>query len=225
VNIFGDDHFNFPSEAKANVQIGTEFWFRKKQRINSFLFMKVNKYFSLLKFNMMMSVRKPLASELSPYYQTYLKYVEEDDLLAALIKQTEITGKFLSTIPENQASSAYAEGKWLLKEVVGHLCDTERILAYRALRFSRNDKTPLPGFDENEYTLNANYKVRSLSNISDEFKAVRESSLVLFKNMSEEMYDRRGTSNNAAVGVRDLLFFIVAHERHHLHVMRERYLA
>ena len=172
----------------------------------------------------MLTVKKPLPKELSSYYQTYLKYVPEDDLLNALIKQTEITRFFLATISEGKASSSYAEGKWLLKEVVGHLCDTERILSYRALRISRNDKTPLPGFEENEYTPNSNYKERSLSNIADEFSVVRASTIALFMNMNEEMYDRRGTSNNTDVGVRDILFFIVAHERHHMNVIKERYL-
>ena len=172
-----------------------------------------------------MTVRKPSPGELNSYYQTYLKYVEEDDLLDALIIQKETTQKFLASISEIKASSTYAEGKWLLKEVVGHLCDTERILSYRALRISRSDKTPLPGFDENEYTPNANYNTRTLENIADEFKSIRESSVTLFKNMSEEMYDRRGISNNTEVGVRDILFFIIAHERHHLHVIQERYLS
>ncbi len=172
----------------------------------------------------MLSVKKPSPQTLSPYYQTYLKYVPEDDMLDALIKQSEITQKFLASVPEGKASSAYAERKWLLKEVVGHLCDTERILAYRALRISRNDKTPLPGFQENDYTPNSNYSARTLSNIAEEYKAVHESTVALFKNMSEEMFDRRGITNKSDVGVRDLLFFIVAHERHHLNVIRERYL-
>ncbi len=176
------------------------------------------------KFILMLSIEKPLAETLSSYYQTYLKYVPEDDVLGALIMQSEITQKFLVSISESKASSAYAEGKWLLKEVVGHLCDTERILTYRALRISRNDKTPLPGFEENNYTPNSNYSARPLLNIAEEYRAIRESTMALFKNMSKEMYDRRGITNNSDVGVRDILFFIVAHERHHLNVIEERYL-
>lgn len=145
-------------------------------------------------------------------------------MLDVLIKEKDVIQKFLQSIPESKASSAYADGKWLLKEVVGHLCDTERILSYRALRISRNDKTPLPGFDENEYTPNSNYKTRSLSNIAEEFKSIRESSITLFNNMNEDMFDRKGITNNSEVCVRNLLFFIVAHERHHLKVIQERYL-
>ncbi len=173
----------------------------------------------------LMKIRKPKPEELNSYYQTYLKYVPEDDILAALITQAEVTQKFLKTIPESKASAAYAPGKWLLKEVAGHLCDTERILSYRALRISRNDKTALPGFDENEYTPNSNYASRTLSNIADEFRTIRESSISLFSNMSGEMYERRGITNKADVCVRDILFFIVGHERHHLDVIRERYLS
>ena len=113
----------------------------------------------------MFTVRKPVSSELNTYYQSYLKYIPEEDMLDVLIKEKDVIQKFLQSIPESKASSAYADGKWLLKEVVGHLCDTERILSYRALRISRNDKTPLPGFDENEYTPNSNYKTRSISTI------------------------------------------------------------
>ena len=172
-----------------------------------------------------MIILKPVPSELSDYYQTYLKYISEDDLLDALIKQKKTTQNFLRSIPDAKASFAYATGKWMLKEVVGHLCDTERILTYRALRFSRNDRTPLSGFDENAYTPNSNYKSRTLSNIAEENKAVGESTIALFTNMSEEMFDRKGLANQSEVSVKALLFFIVAHERHHLKVIQERYLS
>lgn len=173
----------------------------------------------------MFSVRKPDPNELSKYYQNYLKYVPEDDLLEALVFQRAITVEFLKTIPESKAGYSYAEGKWMLKEVVGHLCDTERILSYRALRISRNDKTPLPGFEENDYTSNSNYIARYLENIAEELMTIRASTILLFKNMSEEMFDRKGNTNNSEVSVRALLFFIVSHERHHLEVIRERYLS
>lgn len=172
-----------------------------------------------------MIIRTPPASELSPYYQSYLSEVSEENLLEALVKQKKATQEFLSSIPENKTSFSYAEGKWKLKEVVGHLCDTERILVYRALRFSRKDKTPLSAFDENDYTPNSNYSSRSLSNIALEYKAIGDSTTALFTNMNEEMFDLKGIANQAEVTVRALLFFIIAHERHHLKVIRERYLS
>jgi hypothetical protein len=173
----------------------------------------------------MNAVHKPSLEELSPYYQSYLKYIPEEDILDALVKQAGITDLFLKSIGEDRASLAYAVGKWKLKEVAGHLNDTERILSYRALRISRNDKTPLPGFDENTYTPNSNYGSITLVNIAREKKVIRESTIALFTNMSMEMFDRKGITNNTEVSVRAILFFIVAHERHHLQVIKERYLS
>jgi uncharacterized damage-inducible protein DinB len=171
-----------------------------------------------------MYIHKPPASELSDYYKTYLKYVPEDDLLSVLSSQKSDMEKFFSSIPSAKESFQYAEGKWMLKEVAGHLCDTERILSYRALRIARNDKLPLQGFDENEYTLSANYKARSLSNILEEILAVRQATILLFRNMDEEMFNRTGTANDSKVSVRALLLFVVAHARHHMGVIQERYL-
>jgi hypothetical protein len=171
-----------------------------------------------------MVVRKPSPAELSDYYRTYLKYVPENDLLSSLKKQSDEMELFFSSVPGGMETMQYAEGKWMLKEVAGHLCDTERILAYRALRISRNDTIPLHGFDENNYTLDSNYKSRILKNILEEFIAVRKANILLFENMNEEMFDRKGVANDSEVSVRGLLFFIVAHARHHMGVIRERYL-
>ena len=171
-----------------------------------------------------MKISKPSPSDLSGYYQSYLHYVPEDDLLQALKEQKTVIENFVSSISTAKESFRYAEGKWMLKEVLGHLCDTERILSYRALRIARNDKTPMSGFDENHYTPNSNYKDRTLKNISEEFLAVRTATILLFENMSEEMLDRKGIANDSDVTVRTILFFMVAHARHHLGVIKERYL-
>lgn len=170
-----------------------------------------------------MVVHKPSPEELSDYYKTYLKYVPEEDLLSVLKQQQEEIENFFSAIPAHKESFPYAEGKWMLKEVAGHLCDTERILCYRALRISRNDKLPIQGFEENDYALNANYRARSLKNILEEFLTVRQATILLFQNMSEKMIDRKGRANNSEVTVRGILFFIVAHARHHMGVIKERY--
>src|SRR5688572_1948755 len=103
-----------------------------------------------------MKISKPPSSDLSEYYQSYLRYVPEDDLLFALKEQKKVFEDFFGGVPSSKESLRYAEGKWMLKEVVGHLCDTERIFSYRALRIARNDQTPLHGFEENEYTPNSN---------------------------------------------------------------------
>jgi hypothetical protein len=171
-----------------------------------------------------MKISKPSPSDLSEYYQSYLSYVPEDDILKALKEQKTVIENLVASIPAAKETFRYAEGKWMLKEIVGHLCDTERILTYRALRIARNDKTPMSGFDENSYVPNSNYKNRTLKNISEELLAIRTATILLFENMSEEMFDRRGVANETEVTVRGILFFIVAHARHHMTVIKERYL-
>ena len=167
----------------------------------------------------------PKVEELSVYYQSYLKYVNEgDDLLELIRKQKKETEDFLSEIPENKAATAYAPGKWLLKEVVGHVCDTERILSYRALRIARKDKTPLAGFDENTYTPASNYNSRTLKNIAAELSTVREATISLIENFSQEMLDLKGIANGAEISVRANLYMIYVHQQHHMQVIRERYL-
>jgi hypothetical protein len=171
-------------------------------------------------------MKLPKAEDLSQYYRTYLKYIPADaDLLSLIKEQAATTPHFLSSVPADKESFAYAPGKWMLKEVVGHICDAERILSYRALRISRGDKTPLAGFDENMYTPNSNYSKRSLQNISDELATVRQATISLFSNMDKNMYDLTGTANNTEVSVRAICFFIVGHQSHHLEVIRQRYLS
>ncbi len=171
-----------------------------------------------------MKIQMPDTDSLSTYYKSYLKYIPEDDLMEALIQQKEISSEFLTTIPIEKETFRYAEGKWMLKEIVGHICDTERILNYRALRFSRNDSSPLTGFDENFYVPNSNQAHLSLNKISEEKSAISSSTILLFKNMNQEMLDRNGTANNLKVTPRAILFFIVAHERHHLKIIQEKYI-
>ena len=171
-----------------------------------------------------MIIHKPSPSGLSDYYKTYQHYIPEDDLMLVLVEQKDYFKKLFDDVPAAKESFQYAPGKWMLKEVAGHVCDTERILCYRALRIARNDKLPMEGFDENEFTLEANYKTRSLKNISEELLTVRQSSILLFQNMDEQMLDRKGTANKNEVSVRGLLFFITAHARHHMKVIQERYL-
>ena len=118
----------------------------------------------------------------------------------------------------------YAEGKWSIKEIAGHLIDNERIMSYRALSISRNETQSLPGFDENDYIRESNYSKRNYYDIVDELRKVRESNLPMFKSFSEEILDRRGVANNSEVTVRALLFIIAGHEIHHINIVKERYL-
>ena len=172
----------------------------------------------------MKKLSAPSFDSLSDYYKSYWKYVNEDDILAALAEQMEITKHWLDDVPEQVENYMYADGKWMLKEVIGHLCDTERILSYRALRFSRNDKTSLTKFDENSFMAESNFRLRSLKDIADEWETVRSATITLFSSMTDEMADRMGNVEGLSVSSRIILYFILAHERHHLQIIKERYL-
>lgn len=171
-----------------------------------------------------MKIFKPAYSDLSEYYQTYFSCIPEDDLLQAFEKQVNDTHIFLNGISGAQSEYAYEEGKWTIREVLGHLCDTERILVYRALRFARNDHTDLAGFDENAYVRNANFSTRSWASLVEEKQGISQSSLIFFRNLPSESFDYSGIANKTKVSVRALMYFILAHERHHLSVIKERYL-
>ncbi|HNQ61554.1 MAG TPA: DinB family protein [Bacteroidia bacterium] len=171
-----------------------------------------------------MKIALPKVEDLNDYYKSYFKYIAEDDLMEALNNQIQITTDFLASVSDSESAFAYAPGKWQIKEIIGHLCDAERILSYRALRFARKDQTPLAGFEENDYVENSNAKHRSWSSLIDEKKIVSLSSLHFFKNLNAESFDYSGSANDNTVSVRANLFFIITHERHHLQVIKDRYL-
>lgn len=167
---------------------------------------------------------RPKPDEHDPYYARYIALVPNDDLSIAghLADQHHETIDVLRKA-KAKGDLAYAPGKWTVKEVVGHLCDAERIFAYRALRFARGDATDLPGFDENAYVANANFKSRTMEDLLEELWGVRAATLSLAKHLPESALSRRGSANGAPVTVRALLYIIAGHERHHLAVLRERY--
>jgi len=167
---------------------------------------------------------RPESNEYAPSYQTYISEVKTGDLIGALTKGEEETIRFILSIPSDRLDYRYAAGKWSIKEIVVHLMDVERIFTYRALRFSRNDDTALPGFDENEYIPGSNASERSLQSLLDEYTALRRSTIEFFKNITPEMSLRTGISNGKEVSVRALGYIIPGHEIHHLTVIRERYL-
>ncbi|MBL7889471.1 MAG: DinB family protein [Bacteroidia bacterium] len=169
-------------------------------------------------------MKRPQVNEHPAYYTHYIGLVKGDNILKQLEDQVIDIQAIISEIPEEKESYAYALGKWTIKEVLGHIVDTERIMAYRALRFARKDKTALPGFDENEYVANSDYNNRTLYDIAHEFAIVRESNLALFKHFNEEALDQRGTANNNEATVRAILFMIAGHANHHLNVIKTKYL-
>ena len=168
---------------------------------------------------------RPLPAEYPAYYKSYIDLVETDNVIKELSDQIIDVQKLISGVPEEKESFAYAPGKWTVKEVLGHIIDTERIMAYRALRFSRKDKTALSGFDEDKFVANANFNKRTLYDLAHEFGVVRESNIALFKHFDETALSELGNANGKEISVRSLLFVIAGHTTHHLNVIKKKYLA
>lgn len=170
------------------------------------------------------TIARPNADEHSAFYGRYIQLVPDGDIVSILRDQIAGTAGLLRSAPSDRADFAYAPGKWTLKQVVGHMTDVERVMSYRALRFSRNDTTELPGFDENDWVANSNFAGRTLSDLVDEFEAVRAATIHLAKHLDADASSRRGTANGQGVSVRALLYIIAGHELHHAALVRERYL-
>ncbi len=163
-------------------------------------------------------------NEYSVFNATYIKAIENVELLEELEISLHDFIRFVREIPMDKFDYRYAEGKWTIKDIIQHIIDAERIFAYRALRISRNDQTPLPGFEENEYVENTDANKRSIQELLTEFSAVRHSNLLLFKSFSEEQLTRMGTASNHPISVRALGFLVIGHQKHHQRVFQERYL-
>ena len=166
---------------------------------------------------------RPQPSEHSAYHLNYVALVPDKDILQTLDAQRREMILYLSARSEDEGNFRYAPGKWSAKEVVGHICDAERIFAYRALRIARGDQTPLPGWDENEYMPRSPFAEHPFADVIEDYIAVRRASVSLFRNLSEEAWARTGTANNAAVSVRGLAWLIAGHELHHKKLLREKY--
>jgi DinB superfamily len=168
-------------------------------------------------------MKRPKAEEFPLFYKGYVDTVS-DDVLNELEQQMESFSALLRSVPKEKASFAYVEGKWTILELAGHVIDTERIMAYRALRITRNDATPLPGFDENDYVLNAHFADRSLESLADEFAALRKANMYLIRSLSDIEIDRSGISNEKPISVRALIFIMAGHVNHHIAILKQRYL-
>jgi uncharacterized damage-inducible protein DinB len=167
---------------------------------------------------------RPAADEHAPYYSRYIDRVPDGDILEILQRQMEDAAAFLRSIPASHHEHRYAEGKWSIKEVVGHLADTERIFAYRALRFARGDQTPLAGFDENAYVPAANFDARDFASLVNEWVHVRQATLALLRGLDGDAPLRRGAANGQEISVRALVWVMAGHVDHHGAILRERYL-
>ncbi|MBB6732184.1 DinB family protein [Cohnella zeiphila] len=168
---------------------------------------------------------RPDSNEFSEFYKGYIVLVpKEEDLLEILRRQGEDMESFLSSLTEEQADFRYAEGKWSLREVIGHVADNERIMSYRLLRIARGDATPLPGYNQDVLMAGAPFARMSLADIAADYAAVRRSTLSLLQALPDEAWLRTGSANNSPLSARAIACVIIGHELHHRNIIRERYL-
>jgi uncharacterized damage-inducible protein DinB len=165
---------------------------------------------------------RPEESEYAHYSQKYISLVPPGDILALLEAQLDESISLLRDLPDSEVEKHHAPYTWSIKDVVGHLIDSERIFGVRALRFARQDAKELPGFDENDYAVQARSDARRLADLLQEFAHVRQSHLDFFRSLHDGAWLRRGVANGNSVTVRALAYIIAGHERHHLGIMRKR---
>ena len=163
-------------------------------------------------------------TEYHSYYQPYINALGKAELLPSLHNGKSAFSDFIATIPDSKKNFSYQEGKWTIAEVVQHIIDAERVFQYRALRFSRGDKTPLPGFDQDSYVPTSRANRKTLAAIQEEFLAVREASISLFSSLDDSELQRVGVASDADMSVRALGFIICGHQEHHKRILQERYL-
>lgn len=163
-------------------------------------------------------------NEYHPYYKNYIDLAIGNELIGGLQASLDKTVTFLESIPDNKLEYRYADGKWTIKEIIQHLMDAEVVFAYRALRFARNDKTELPGFDENFYAEMSSANKKTKADLLSSYRALRLFTINLFKSFDSQTLQNIGTASNSKMSVRALGFVIIGHETHHCKVIKERYL-
>jgi len=167
---------------------------------------------------------KPDFDYVPEFYHGYVALVADLPLIEALTRSKNVCFEFFESIHEDKGNYAYAEGKWSIKELINHIIDAERVFAYRALSFARNDRSVLPGFDENIWTPVSKANSRSLADIVNEYRQVSESTISMFKSFDNEMLNRTGTASNVEFNVANIGFITAGHESHHVSILKERYL-
>jgi uncharacterized damage-inducible protein DinB len=169
-----------------------------------------------------MTIPRPHESEYPAFYTGYVGKVPASGPVALLEAQQPAFAR-LGALDDARGDHCYAEGKWSVKEVLGHMADAERVFAYRLLRIARGDSTPLPGFDEQAWAVTAPHRHRRIKDVADELSAVRAASLALYRTLDDAAIAHQGTANNAPVTARALAWILAGHAQHHLDVLRERY--
>lgn len=165
----------------------------------------------------------PEKTEYDPYYERYVSLVANDDIIDTLGSQPTRLQDLFTALPEERGEFRYAEGKWSLKELLGHLIDAERMFAYRLFRISRADETPIEGFEQDGYIENAHSNRRSFADLLEEFSLLRRANMLFVNNLTDEALTRVGTANNVKISVRALVYIMAGHIEHHLGVLRDRY--
>jgi hypothetical protein len=166
---------------------------------------------------------QPMTNEFAPLYADYVK-LAGNNIMRKLKNQLNEIDDFLAEIPVEKQEYAYAEEKWTIKQIIAHLIDTERVMAYRAMRISRNDTTPLPSFDQDAYINNTDIDKRSFNDLVDELLIMRQGNLYFFKSLSEEDYKKKGVAADHPISVGALLYIMAGHVEHHFNILKERYL-
>lgn len=167
---------------------------------------------------------RPAKTDYAEYYQKYIDLIEGDDIIHILVSLNDEASDVFNFFPQSKGNFAYAEGKWTVKEVAGHMMDTDRIFAYRALAIARGERQPLPSFNQDEYVKNGKFGDRELSDLTYEYRLVRESNLLMFKGFDQSVYSNRGIAAGNEVTVLALMWMIAGHQKHHLNILREKYL-
>jgi uncharacterized damage-inducible protein DinB len=167
-------------------------------------------------------MNRPLENEHAAYYQKYINKVDTTDIAGLLVKQHKEIQDIFSTLNDKNSLFAYAEGKWSIKELLGHMLDSERVFSYR-ICIARGEQQSLPGFDQDEFVLHANFNQRPVISLKDEYNFLQLANIELIKSLSDEEISRKGTASNNPVTVRALLFILAGHEKHHLEIFNERY--
>lgn len=167
---------------------------------------------------------RPAKTDYAEYYQKYIDLIEGDDIIHILVSLNNEASDVFNSFPQSKGNFSYAEGKWTVKEVAGHMMDTDRIFAYRALAIARGEKQPLPSFNQDEYVKNGKFGDRELSDLTYEYRLVRESNLLMFKGFDQSVYSNRGIAAGNEVTVLALMWMIAGHQKHHLNILKEKYL-